>query len=151
MAGRSTRSLDVMKVAVWFIAAITSAASTSHAAEFDAVEVSEALVRHVARYSYPNQAPEVICLSASVPEHVQLLVERLRGAAPLIQTSSECRLSSSSQSKRLWVNLGVPVKEAEGVFLQSIDYGSSSHCVFRARRDGSGQWNISINTPCVVS
>jgi hypothetical protein len=115
------------------------------------VEASEALVRHVA-LSRSSQAPEVICVAASVSEHVPLLVERLRGAAPFIRTSSECRSSSSQPSgKRLWVRLGVPVKEADGVFLQSIDYDSSSHCVFHVRKDTSGKWNISINTPCVVS
>jgi len=141
-----------MKVAVWIIASVIAMPRYPHAAESDGIDASRAIVQHIAGSSASNQTPQIICVSAAASEQLPTLIDQLRDVAPFIRPSAECRSSPSHPpGKRLWIRLGPLVKEAEGVFLQSADYDSSMNCVFRVRRDNSGQWKVSISTPCAVS
>jgi len=83
VASRLTQSLALMRSAIWCIAALVSATS-SHAAEPDGVDASEALINYRLADTDPRWGPKEICIDAYVPEHVPLLIERLRTSCALI-------------------------------------------------------------------
>jgi hypothetical protein len=139
-----------MKWIAGYIVVLASGVVQAQASDNEAIDASEALLRSVFRSSESRSAPAAICLEAYVPEHVPLLVERMRGHVPIARSASECRSFQSTES-RTWVRLGIPIKETEGQFLQSLDYGVSSNCVFQIRKSGAGEWKVSAKLPCVVS
>lgn len=150
VVGRSTRSLAVMKRVL--LCAIALAAVSAHAktSEVDALDASEALLRHVLDYFDPKQAPVAVCLDAYVAADVPLLVERMRGFRPLIRPVSECRSMAKEAERVAAARLGFPIKEAEGRFLQSIDYDGGSNCVFQIQRV-NGTWKVSLKIACIRS